>query len=479
MMSLSQKVGVKWKLPIYTIDLCIGKGITGGRGVAGTVFVHKIAGAAAAEGLSLSEVADVARAVVPRVRSMGFALGMCALPGSSSSPRQVPPSTIEVGIGIHGEPGRQVQYPEGTPLAPWITEQALHTILPRLRPAPGAGVAVLINNLGGCAELETAVVARCVIRSLRNRGYRVGRCYVGSYMTSLEMAGVSVSLLDVTGTAAGEEERGWERLDRPTTAPAWRYTAPLPPAVAPPIPALPDPQLQGSPEGPLPVPRCLSPLLLGICAALIDGEALITEYDTACGDGDCGMAWSAGARGVVRYVQSHPTPPGDLCVFLQGLAQAVGESMGGTSGVLLEIWLRALGSWVALHREDIRAAGGEMQWPHWVAAVGSGVRAVSTYGGARVGMRTLLDALVPALEVWTGAVEQRGREGALSSPAAAELWDACARAARAGVEQTRTMEPAAGRANYIDPGRLKGVPDPGAHVVALIVDCMSRHLAEH
>ena len=433
--------------------ILIGKGITGGRGVAGTVLVHKIAGAAAAEGLSLCQVVNVARQVIKDVKSMGFALGMCAIPGSiGSGVSRLPQNSIEVGIGIHGEPGRLIQINEKEPLAPFITKHALDAIIPRLKLLPGSRVAVMINNLGGCADIECSVVAKCVIQALLNQGYPVVRSYVGAFMTSLEMAGISITVLCVDN-----DDSFLRLLDSATTAPAWRPSGPviLPQDRCPIYPPIAPPIARNVLKEYVSLPQYMLPLIFKICNKLIGHEALVTEYDCVCGDGDCGMIWSKGSRAVLTFVQAAADFK-DIGLFFQELADIISESMGGTSGILLEIWVRAVGSWFMQRNDSSKS----LDITDWVVAVDCGVQAIMTYGGAQLGMRTLLDAFIPALDVWRNQP---------SDACFVELWGACTLAANTGVEKTKTMRSAAGRANYIESDVMVGVPDPGAYVVSLIV----------
>jgi dihydroxyacetone kinase len=204
----------------------IGKGITGGRGVAGTVFIHKIAGAAASSGLTLLEVRDIVSRSCTLVRSVGCALSICTLPGCSSSPRLADNNSMEFGIGIHGEPGHQIQMDPTIHVASAVVNASLNVILgstlssstqsfnasdnalsglsslpfsienrPHLNLSPGSKVAVLLNNLGGVSELEMAIMSKEIIRNLLARSITPIRFYCGTFMSSLDMAGVSISLL--------------------------------------------------------------------------------------------------------------------------------------------------------------------------------------------------------------------------------------------------------------------------------------------
>ncbi len=164
----------------------------GRRGVGVTVLVEKMAGAAAEEGRSLAEVADVARKVNDRGRSMGMALTSCTVPAAGSPTFDLPDDEMEIGIGIHGEPGRQ-----RVPLAPakQIAEQLVEPIIGDLDFTGGDGVLAFVNGMGGTPLLELYLMYNEVATILDKAGLRIARSLVGSYITSLEMAGCSVTIL--------------------------------------------------------------------------------------------------------------------------------------------------------------------------------------------------------------------------------------------------------------------------------------------
>jgi dihydroxyacetone kinase-like protein len=166
----------------------------GRRGVGATVLLEKIAGAAAEQGRSLDEVAEVARAVIAASRSMGLALTSCTLPAVGHPSFELGDDEMELGVGIHGEPGR-----ERVPLAPArdIAEMLLEPILADLPFRSGDSVVCFVNGLGGTPLIELYVMFNEVSRILGGHGVQIARSLVGSYITSLDMAGTSVTLLRV------------------------------------------------------------------------------------------------------------------------------------------------------------------------------------------------------------------------------------------------------------------------------------------
>jgi dihydroxyacetone kinase-like protein len=164
----------------------------GRRGTGATVLAEKIAGARAEAGGSLAEVAAVATRVNAQARSFGVALTSCATPGKGTPIFELGPDEIEVGVGIHGEPGRR-RVPHTT--AAEIAEMMLAPILDDLDPRPGASVLAFVNGLGGTPLIEQYILFNEVAKQLGERRVTIARSLVGSYITSLEMAGASITLL--------------------------------------------------------------------------------------------------------------------------------------------------------------------------------------------------------------------------------------------------------------------------------------------
>ncbi|MHB1800822.1 MAG: dihydroxyacetone kinase subunit DhaK [Actinomycetes bacterium] len=184
----------------------------GRRGVGVTVLLEKIAGAAAQQGRSLAEVAEVARKVNARGRSMGMALTSCTVPSAGKPTFDLPEGEMEIGVGIHGEPGRR-----RVPLAP-AREVAAMLVEPILADLDftGDGVIAFVNGMGGTPLVELYLMYNEVAQLLQKAGVTVARSLVGPYITSLEMAGCSVTLLSVDD----ELVRLW---DAPVSTPGLRW----------------------------------------------------------------------------------------------------------------------------------------------------------------------------------------------------------------------------------------------------------------
>lgn len=185
--------GIKADYVVVNDDVAVKDSLytTGRRGVAGTIFVHKIAGAKAAEGASLEEVKAAAEKVIANVRSMGMAIEPCTVPAAGKPGFELSDTEMEIGIGIHGEPGT---HREALGTADSIAKMLLDSILADLD-YTGSDVVVLVNGMGGTPLMELYIVNNFVQDYLKEKGIRVYDTMVGNYMTSIEMAGFSLTLL--------------------------------------------------------------------------------------------------------------------------------------------------------------------------------------------------------------------------------------------------------------------------------------------
>jgi dihydroxyacetone kinase len=392
------------------------------RGVAGTLFVHKIAGALAEQGADLDAVTEAAQRVIRGVVSIGMSLDTCTIPGSPKEDR-IPPGKAELGLGIHGEAGiEQVEFR--------TARDAMDMVIDRLAPNIGPGPHVaLLNNLGSATPLEMAVLAEELTRS--RIGDRI-RWLVGPapMMTSLDMRGFSVSLLPATRA----EEAA---LMAPVAPWAWPGCLPVGEVAVAPLP-------DGlTPIKPIPSRHDATRALIERCCRILIGtEADLNALDAKSGDGDTGSTLATAARALVDALDRLPLA--DQTQLYRAIGLELSQTMGGSSGVLLAIFFSAAG--------DASAAG---QDP--IGALKAGLDRIQQVGGARPGDRTLIDALAPALDALPDGIE------------------AAARAARAGADATsRITRARAGRASYLAEANLAGHNDPGAEAVARLLEALQR-----
>ncbi len=399
------------------------------RGIAGTLFVHKIAGAAAEAGRDLDEVASAARAAAQGTRSMGMATTTCTIPGREAENR-IPEGEAELGLGIHGEPGAK-RGPLGA------ARDMVDLLLERLVPGGAEAIgpfALLVNNLGGLSPIELAVVTEAVLTS--QLASRIELVFGPALlMTSLDMKGFSLSLLPL------DPERRAALL-APVDAKSWPAGARLAPLSLVPLPA----QLLTEP----PPSACTGAsersrsIVETTLASLIGIEDALNRLDSKVGDGDTGTTVARAAKAIGDHLDSVLRP--DWGDTLLAMSRRTGQTMGGSSGVLVSIYLAATGT----------ALNEGLGWP---AALRAGFDRVAFYGGASEGDRTMLDALAPAVR----ALEQGGDLAAAAAAAAAGA------SGTAGILTTR-----AGRSSYVNAADLQGVQDPGAVAVATVLKSLVR-----
>lgn len=391
------------------------------RGLAGTLFVHKIAGAMAEAGANLDACTLAAERVISKSRSIGMSLDTCTVPGSLKEDR-IPYGMAELGLGIHGEAGvEQVASRGAADAMAKVVEKLAATM-------PATPHVALLNNLGGSSVLEMAILANELLRSdiAKHLRFLIGP---GAMMTALDMHGFSVSVMELDDNDA-------ELLARPVTVPGWPGCKPV--VVA---------KTLRLPDGLAAIRAPASPhaatkaFLTACCNVLIAAEADLNALDAKSGDGDTGATLATAARALIGAMDTLPLA--DHTQLYRAIGLELSQTMGGSSGVLLAIFFAAAG--------DASSSGLPMR-----DALIAGLDRMREIGGANPGDRTMVDALLPALDALPSGL-----------PAAA-------RAARTGANFTATLTKAkAGRATYINCEQLEGHVDPGAEAVAR----MFEHLA--
>ncbi|ESZ50251.1 dihydroxyacetone kinase subunit DhaK [Mesorhizobium sp. RSR565B] len=407
--------GFRVEMAIVADDIAL-PGINQPRGVAGTLFVHKIAGHLSETGQDLAAVATAARAAAKDIVSLGMSLSSCSIPGQPHEER-FGENDGELGLGIHGEPGVER-------IAVQSADKLVAIMAERLaaRLDPNASHALLINNLGSVPPLEMSLVANAVLASPLAKTVKLA-IGPGPLMTALNMNGFSLSLikLDAAREAA---------LLAPVGPHAWMPAKTVvAPAIVPMAKAAGNSAAQKASQDP-----GTRRLIVTVCERLIELEETLNGLDAKAGDGDTGSTVATGARSVLERLDALPLA--DPAATLAAIGDSLGVAMGGSSGVLLSIFFTA-------------AAQASNGGATLSKALLAGLDRMTFYGGARVGDRTMVDALEPALK----ALDAKG-------------LDAAATAARHGAEATAAMEKAkAGRSAYVGT-KLQGVVDPGAHAVA-------------
>jgi len=191
---MAEMEGIQVEQVIVNDDVAVENSLytAGRRGIAGTVFVHKISGAKAENGGSLEDVKRVAEKTIENVRSMGMSLSSCTVPAAGKANFTLGDDEVEIGMGIHGEPGT---HREKISSADQIAEYLVSKILSDISIVTGDEVSVLINGLGSTPNMELYIVNKKVNEILKDKGIKIHKTFIGEFMTSLEMAGCSISIL--------------------------------------------------------------------------------------------------------------------------------------------------------------------------------------------------------------------------------------------------------------------------------------------
>ncbi|KAE8366036.1 dihydroxyacetone kinase [Aspergillus caelatus] len=442
-------------------DVSVGRrksGRVGRRGLAGTVLVEKVLGALAKQGkMDLQQLCKIGEDLVNNLATVGAALDHVHIVGKPTTESIDNADQVEVGMGIHNEPGCYVIKPQ--PTISTLVDQMLDKLLDPTDSdrayvsfSDKQSICLMVNNLGGVSNIEFSAITKAVVDRLGRWGITPIRIYSGAFMTSLDGKGFSITLLQTTPQIL-------TALDEPATTPGWRVTPDLY-------------QAYGVGEGPHkngifdtgdvdsmePSPRSLSQLTVNekdlmaslkrACDGVIAAEVEIDQVDSLVGDGDCGSTLARTAQAILREIVNkgnYNRDSGDIIQLLETLAIVVENNMDGTSGALYAIFLNALAA-------SLRAVGAKLpkerpvERSDWVKASGDALQAVRQATPALVGDRTVMDALIPFIASLQS-----------DSPVAVALA-----AAREGRDSTKGMAASLGRAVYVPPEVWSKVPDPGA-----------------
>lgn len=423
------------------------------RGVAGIFFAYKCAGAAAERGDDLDKVTAVAQRAVDRTRTMGVGLSPTILPAAGEATFTLADGEMEVGIGIHGEPGHHRGQLEP---ADAITDRFLAEIFTELPVGEGDRVAVLVNGLGATPLEELYLIYRRVHRAVEARGATVHRRYVGEYATSLEMAGASLSILHLDDELA-------ELVDAPARSPFFTQGAVERTAgtgavdAAAPATAGAEPVVRETRR--TATPGRLREIVLAVTERLGDHSAELRELDAALGDGDLGITVGSGAAAVHAAVGALP-PDAHPAEILAAAGPAFASANPSTYAALLGGGLLAASQ--ALTDDVFGPAQA-------VKALDALIARVQERGGANVGDKTVVDVMDAVRRELGDALSVPGE------PDAALLARRAAEAAAACVEETRGRVSQRGRASWVGE-RSVGQRDPGSVAFQRLTEEIARNI---
>lgn len=445
--NLLREAGIEVETVQVTDDICSAPAAdrNNRRGIAGDLVVFKVAGAAAAEGGTLAEVAALARRANGRTRTIGVAFTGCTLPGASEPLFTVPAGRMAVGLGIHGEPGLDET---DLPTAEGLAELLVSRLLAERPEGADGQAAVLLNGLGSVKHEELFVVYRSVRRLLDAAGVTIVGPEVGELCTSFDMAGVSLTLAWLDD----DLERLWLA---PADSPAFRrgVVAPQPPRSVPARRAAIRRVATVGPAGS--GSRAAAAVVVDLLKAIegtIDAHAdELGRIDAVAGDGDHGIGMRRGAKAAAGAGLAAYERGAGAGSVLTAAADAWADRAGGTSGALWGVALRRIAQ--TLGDRDAPS-------PTVVADALHAARAgICATGGAELGDKTMVDALIPLDEAYRAALD----DGACALDALAAAVEAAEKAA----DNTRNLLPRKGRARP-HAGRSLGTPDAGAVSLSLV-----------
>ena len=492
-MSDAQDDGIKVDAVYVNDDIAVKDSLytVGRRGVAGTVLVHKCAGAAAEQGKSLEEVKAVANKVIDNVRSFGFAFTSCTVPAAGHPTFDIGDDEMEFGVGIHGEPGRfreKIDYSTGT-FCDDLSRRIVTDLEEDLALKSGEEVVLLINGFGGTPLQELYILNNSVTKALAKDGVKIHKTIVGNFMTSIDMAGASISVLRVDSELKA-------LVDYPVNTPALTWGAAMSEQAQAALEAV---QAIGRALGYAPVAeehhaaakKAAAKETEEVAVYEVEGKPEVTEtINTAAfvqivdkmadviienevpfceadkmGDGDFGMSIAKGFKQL--KVDWATRKKGDIGQFLVSCSEIIKEYCGGASGPIWGSAFKYAGKSM-LGKKEVSLADVALLFTE--ANRGVYETGKKSFGkGAEIGDKTLVDALKPCAMALTKAAEEGKslREGLALG----------AKAAHEGAEATKTHVATLGRAGTVGE-RSIGYPDAGAHGLDVIFNELAAYIAK-
>jgi len=435
------------------------------RGVAGEILMWKVAGAKAEAGACLDEVITAAQKAISNTRSVGIGLSACVIPAVGKANFHVEHGTMEVGIGHHGEPGTDVR---PTVSAAEMAQMMLDIVLPDLPIIQGDRVALLLSGLGATPLMEQYILYGEVARRLQERGISVAFNLVGNLFTSLEMMGVTLTLMKLDDelleclkapcrsvglTVAGPALSGGIAA-RAATLSALPKNTPAPAQAAAPMP------VEYTLHGTAIALDGAGEAVRDLIACIVEHRDFLSEIDGLIGDGDHGINMAKGFSGCgARLDALGSAQAARLPVALEQLSQALMDDIGGSMGPLYGSFFQAMADVFKPHTHMDAALFGQ--------ALSAALGKVQGMGNAQVGDKSLIDTLVPADQAYHQAL----RAGADFAAA----LQAMEHAAEVGKDSTKALQARIGRSARLGP-RSIGVLDAGATSCWLILRTLGQSL---
>ncbi len=436
------------------------------RGVAGTVLIYKIAGAFAKQVQNhnmkqqLNEVYEMAKKVNDNIHSMGCALSPCHKPDGATI-FSLPEGEMEIGVGIHGERGV-------SRVSIKSSDEIVTVLIDKILSAKGEQInknsnndnsnkrlVLLTNNLGSVSGLEMGIVHRKAILYLREKGHDVCRAYCGTYMTCLDMRGISLTLLTVVDDnfldlldvgGAGFTKTNWKpEIDYDYPSSSIYIDAPGPLDS--------DFDISNSKKNDN-VDTELLNFINKVCKAGVDARETLNSLDRECGDGDAGDTLATACNAIINNIQYFSV--NDVNLSFRRIARCLTNVVGGTSGPLYAVFfIRAA---VAFSSSTTNKEWKSIS--NWEKAVQNGISGIEELGGCSIGDKTILDVLYP---VYDSLKDMRAESE--------DSMERLIQVTKETAEKTRNLEAQAGRARYVQ-GKGLGQVDPGAYAVYLLLKAL-------
>ncbi|MFJ6027307.1 dihydroxyacetone kinase family protein [Pseudarthrobacter sp. NPDC092424] len=422
------------------------------RGIAGDFTVFKVMGAAAEAGAELSEVVRLGRKANDRTRTIGSAFAGCTFPGAQAPLFTLPEGQMGLGLGIHGEPGL---HDTGLPSARELGQELVSRVLAETPPGAGQRIAVILNGLGSTKHEELFVLWGTVAPLLRAAGYTLVMPEAGELVTSLDMAGVSLTVTWLDD----ELEPLWIA---PAETPAYRRGTATEPDGAITREETSDGGTSAAEFAATDASRDYAAACVAAIRAartLLHGaEERLGRMDAIAGDGDHGRGMVRGVDAAADAAAAALEAGAGAGDVLSAAGDAWADKAGGTSGVLWGAGLRAFGECVG---NTARPDGSGL-----AGAVTAFAHRIVQLGKADIGDKTMVDALLPFADNFARLIADGQEPG--------EAWTGAASAATAAAEATAGLLPLKGRARPLA-GKSLGTPDPGATSLAMIFTVMGPH----
>ncbi|MGO2149408.1 dihydroxyacetone kinase family protein [Halomonas sp.] len=420
------------------------------RGIAGDLTVFKAAAAAAENGLSLEEVVVVAKEANRCTRSFGVAFEGCTLPGADDSLFHVPEGRMAIGLGIHGEPGiSEADVPTADELAEMLVNRLLQEV-PEGIAVSGARVAVVLNGLGTVKYEELFVIYRKVDELLQSVGIHIVEPDVGELVTSLDMAGVSLTFfwldqqMEPLWTAAAD-------------APGYRKGSVKPAEALDPaeVEVVVQDAIPEASESSRKLARGVIESLEVLANTVNRNCDLLGQIDAVAGDGDHGIGMQRGSKAALEGANEAFNKGAGAQTVLQWAGQRWSDKAGGTSGAIWRVILKSMGESLG----NDRPLSGQRLAAGVINARGQ----VMAFGKAELGDKTLVDVLAPFADALSREVEKGGELVA--------CWEVAALTASKAADETAKLLPRVGRARPLAEKSL-GTRDAGAVSLALIIQAL-------